>query len=129
MRLKDLAINQVPFYYCTYMGEVEEVDDDGYLTGDTVIKYSDPVPAKARISPNTKDAEVMPFGVDLVYDKAISTVQDLPIDEYTKLYIDRVPTYDDNGKLTNEPDYEVVRVAKDLQQRVWAIKRISGEND
>ena len=33
LRLKDLRLNQVPFYYQTYDGTVDEVDEDGNLTG------------------------------------------------------------------------------------------------
>ena len=124
MKLKDLKINQVTFWYRTYLGEIEEVDEDGYLTGSKTIAFSEPVMAKARISPNTQDAQTMPFGVELDYDKAMSTVQDLPIDEYSQLFVDIEPEYDENGKLINEADYKVVRVAKDLQQKVWAIKKI-----
>lgn len=116
MRLKDLRINQVSFWYQTYLGEEDEVDEDGNYTGDTVAKYSSPVQAHARISPNVGEAVRSPFGASLQYDKQISTVQNLPIDEHTKLFIE-VPS-------SEEPDYECVGVAKDLQQNVWAIRRI-----
>ena len=86
LRLKDLRLNQVPFYYQTYDGTVDEVDEDGNLTGESIPKYSNPVRVLARVSPNSGNAEDSPFGKDIVYDKTISTVQKLPIDEYSKLY-------------------------------------------
>ena len=129
MKLKDLKINQVPFYYQLYEGEEEAIDIDGYLTGEKVIKYSAPIKEEARISPNTQDAQTMPFGVELQYDKAISTVKDLPIDEFSVLFIDTVPEYDEDGKLINKADYTVVKVAKDLQQKVWAVRKIVDEVD
>ncbi len=122
----DLAENQRDFYYQTYIGEVEEVDEDGYLTGNSNPSYSNPIKASAMISENTSDAEYMPFGKDLVYDKMISTVQDLPIDEYSKLFVDVVPVINEDGSTDTEPDYEVKRVSKGLYQRVWAIKKVEG---
>ena len=75
LRLKALRLNQVPFYYQTYDGTVDEVDEDGNLTGESIPKYSNPVRVLARVSPNSGNAEDSPFGKDIVYDKTISTVQ------------------------------------------------------
>lgn len=126
MKLKDLKANQVPFYYQTYGEKKAEVDEDGYLTGEYEISYSEPIKAWARISPNTSEVQDTPFGKDLVYDKMISTVQNLPIDEHSKLYIDVVPQFHFDGSTDTEPDYIVVKVAKDMNQNMWAIRRIEG---
>ena len=66
LRLKDLRLNQVPFYYQTYDGTVDEVDEDGNLTGESIPKYSNPVRVLARVSPNSGNAEDSPFGKDIV---------------------------------------------------------------
>lgn len=122
----DLAENQREFYYQTYNGEVESVDDEGYLTGEPVTSYSNPIKAKAMISENTSDSIISPFGKDLVYDKMISTVQDLPIDEYSRLFIDVVPVIKEDGSTDTKPDYIVKRVSKGIYQRVWAIQKVEG---
>ena len=122
----DLPENQREFYYQTFNGETEGVDDDGYYTGEPVTTYSNPVKAKAMISENTSEVSDAPFGKDLVYDKMISTVQDLPIDEYSKLFVDIVPDIKEDGSTDTEPDYEVVKVSKGIYQRVWAIRRVEG---
>ena len=122
----DLPENQREFYYQTYITSEEEYDEDGYLTGEDKSYYSNPIKAKAMISENTSDAVEMPFGKDLVYDKMISTVQDLPIDEYSKLFIDVEPVLNEDGTTDTKPDYEVVKVAKGIYQRVWAIRKIDG---
>lgn len=124
LRLKDLRINQVPFWYQQFMGEEDVLDDDGNLTGETKKVYSNPVMALARISPNTGQAESNPFGINTDYDKAISTVQNLPIDEYSRLFIDIEPVINSDGSTDTEPDYRCVVPKKDLQQNVWAIKKI-----
>lgn len=126
LRLKDLRLNQVPFYYQTYDGTVDEVDEDGNLTGESIPKYSNPVRVLARVSPNSGNAEDSPFGKDIVYDKTISTVQKLPIDEYSKLFIDVVPVLNEDGSTDTEPDYICVCPKHDLQQNLWAIRKIKG---
>ena len=124
----DLEENQREFYYQTYVEEGEdEVDEDGYLTGEKVsATYSNPIKAKAMISENTSEVTDTPFGKDLVYDKMISTVQDLPIDEFSKLFIDVVPVIKQDGSTETEPDYIVKKVAKGLYQKVWAIQKVDG---
>ena len=122
----DLEANQREFYYQTYINGEEIVDDDGYLTGEDKSYYSNPIKAKAMISENTSEAVNMPFGKDLVYDKMISTVQDLPINEYSKLFVDVVPVFNEDGSTSTEPDYEVVKVSKGIYQRVWAIRKVEG---
>lgn len=124
MRLKDLPANQVPFWYQQYVGEVDVVDEDGNLTGETARAYSNPTPARARISPNTGRMESSPFGADISYDKSISTVVRLPIDEYSLLFIDREPVINADGSTDTEPDYYCVVAKNDLTQNVWAIKKI-----
>lgn len=126
VQMFDLVENQREFYYQTYIGEEDEVDDNGYLTGEKIPTYSAPIKARAMISENTSDAIDMPFGKDLVYDKMISTVQDLPIDEYSKLFIDVIPVFDENGFTETKPDYVVKRVSKGIYQKVWAIQKVDG---
>ena len=126
MTLQDLPENQVPFWYQEYLGEADELDEDDYPTGDKVPSYAPPVRAMARISANTGNAQDSPFGQNIIYDKSISTVQKLPINEQTKLFIDIEPEFDDNGKLLNEPDYQCVCPKYGLIQNVWAIKKLRG---
>lgn len=126
MKLKDLKQNQVPFYYQNPGKVTDILDEDGYMTGEYDIEGGDIVKEYARISPNTADYVNAPFGKDLVYDKMIATVQDLPINEQTKLFIDVVPEFHFDGSTSTKPDYEVVKVAKDLNEHVWAIRRIEG---
>ena len=122
----DLEENQREFYYQTYIESMEEVDEDGYLTGETTSGYSNPIWAKAMISENTSEVADAPFGKDLAYDKMISTVQDLPITEQSKLFVDVVPVFNEDGSTDTKPDYEVVKVSKGIYQRVWAIRKVEG---
>ena len=126
MYMGDLPENQVPFWYQTYEGEEYELDDEGRRTDDKIAKYSNPVMAMARVSSNTGEAADSPFGRDIIYDKAISTVKKLPIDEYTRLFIDREPILNADGSTDSEPDYSCICVKNGLVQNVWAIKKIKG---
>lgn len=129
LRLRDLRINQVPFWYQQFIREEDVLDEDGNLTGDTRKIYGNPVLALARISPNTGQAESSPFGINTDYDKAISTVQKLPIDEYSRLFIDIEPVINADGSTDTEPDYYCVAPKNDLQQNVWAVKKIRAAID
>lgn len=126
MEIRDLKANQREFYYQLFRGEQPVYDDEGYDTGEPQISYSEPIKASAMISANTSDVLDTPFGKDCVYDKMISTVQNLPIDEFSKLFIDVVPVIEEDGTTYTKPDYEVVRVAKGLYQNVWAVRRVDG---
>lgn len=126
MKIKDLPQNQVPFWYQTYEGMRDKIDSQGRITGDKEEFYSNPVRAKARVSSSSGNAYESPFGSDIAYDKSISTVQKLPIDEYTRLFIDREPVINEDGSTDSEPDYRVVCVKLGLIQNVWAIAKIRG---
>lgn len=127
MKIRDLSENQVSFWYQTYEGEISEIN--GKYTGEKIKQYSTPMRAKARISSSTGNLYESPFGSDIAYDKSISTVQKLPIDEYTKLFIDKEPVLNEDGTTDDEPDYRVVCVKLGLVQNVWAIKKIRGVVD
>ena len=110
-------------YYRLYNTQVPAVDEDGYETGETTVGYGDPVQLKCNISPAKGNAQSEFFGVLESYDKVIVTDQmDCPIDENTVLYVDREPEYED-GKVVNEYDYIVRRVAKSLNHISYAISR------
>jgi hypothetical protein len=129
MKIRDLPENQVSFWYQTYDGEQDIIDSKGRITGDKEKVYSNPVQVKARVSSSTGNLYESPFGSDIAYDKSISTVQKLPIDEYTRLFIDREPVLEQDGSTKTEPDYRVVCVKTGLIQNVWAIKKIRGATD
>ena len=129
MEIKDLKANQRDFYYQLYLGETPILDEEGYETGESEISYSAPTKVSAMISENTSDVQEMPFGRDCVYDRMISTVQDLPIDEHSRLFIDVVPEIGEDGEVQTRPDYEVTKVAKGIYQKVWAIKKVDGYAD
>lgn len=123
----------IPIYETGLDGNLvlDPVTGEPILTGDFTTKYKDPVSFEANVSPARSEASTDPFGVDVKYDKTISSCEiDLPIDELSRLFVDKEPRYDADGTLINEADYKVVKVAKSLNSLLIAIKkRTEGEDE
>ena len=116
--MRDLIRNRVPFWYSVYEGK-DPIVKDGFDTGQYQEKYSEPVRAWAQISPATGDSSTEMFGASVSYDRVISTVQQLPINEYSRLWIDTDPT------TGGQWDYRVKRVAMGLTNNLWAIEKVT----
>lgn len=123
MRL--LKKNERPFYYQLYEDVTMLKASTGYYTGEKGVSYSDPVKLMGNISAVTGESVVAEFGTYDDYSKVILlTDMTCPIDENSVLWIDRVPTYDGEGNLTNTPDYVVRHVAKTLNVIAYAIAKV-----
>lgn len=121
--MRTLERNKTPFWYCLYKGKVP-ILDDGYETGETQIEYSRPISMMANISASSGIAQAEQFGNLLSYDKVIVTDDiDCPIDENTVLFVERKPTYDDEGNPLY--DYVVKRIAKSLNSISIAISKVT----
>lgn len=131
--MKCLARNKVTFYYALYTGKSAIVNTQGQDTGEEKNTYSDPVAYKANISAAKGETEVRQFGDNLAYDRVIVLDNTAPaINEYSILWVDTIPTLDDQGKLatgqTGEVitphDYIVKKVAKSLNSVLVAISKV-----
>lgn len=122
--MRCLFRNKTPFYYALYQGEADITDEEGNFTGERKVIYSDAVSMKANLSPSKGTSQVEQFGTDIGYDRVIVTDDmNCPIDEHTILWIDTVPTYDEDGNPIC--DYIVKRVAKSLSSVSIAITRVN----
>lgn len=115
--MRNLKRNQVPFWYSLYLTK-EEILKDGVKTGQYKEVYSDPIEAMASISSTTGGSDVELFGTAVTYDRIISSVEPLPIDEYSRIWIDKDPA---TGAAA---DYKVKRVAPGLDQHLWAVEKV-----
>ena len=122
--MRTLRRNQQKFYYALYGGKVLLVDSYGYKTGETVNSYGDPVLCRANISPASGETVAQQFGGDESYDKVIVTELDLPIDEYSLLWVDTMPTLKQDGSTDTPHDYVVRKVAKSLNSVSYGITRV-----
>ena len=100
--------NKQPFWYALLGDVVEDYDEYGNQTG-TSTTYGKPIKALANISPAKGNVLSREFGDDDNYDKQIVTGdRDIPIDEYSVLWIDTVPELDENGALKVNNNGEIV---------------------
>ena len=100
--------NMQAFWYAEYDATAEGYDEYGNQNT-TYTTYKNPVKAYANISPAKGNVLSREFGDDDSYDKQIVTGdRDIPIDEYSVLWIDSEPELDENGALKVNADGEIV---------------------
>ena len=123
--MRTLRRNRRPFYYALYGVEVLLVDSDGYKTGEKSISYSNPVLCRANIGTASGETTAQQFGGDESYDKIIVTENlNLPIDEYSHLWVDTMPTLKQDGSTDTPHDYIVRKVAKSLNSVSYGITKV-----
>lgn len=107
--MKQLKRNKRKFWYSKYLGKTAITDENGNLTGESTVSYSEPVECEGNVSFPTGFANVEKFGLIVSYDILITLEDpDTPIDESTVLWV-----Y--NRDPETEPfDFEVRRVARSL---------------
>lgn len=116
--MKTAECNKKTFYFRTYQGRQEILDDDGYETGSTAIQYGELETARGSISPNKGKASIEMFGSDLSYSNTI-IVDDMSIDmdENSIVWIRKSPV--------DEPhDYVVVARAEGLTNISFAVRKV-----
>lgn len=115
--MKCMERNKETFWYANYAGK-EEILDGGKRTGQFRVKYSDPIMAKASISPARGGLNEELFGVNAVYDRTIITDDtEIDISGTSVLWIENAP---------GEPwDYQVEEIARSKNIVAVAIKRVS----
>lgn len=123
--MKCMIRNMRPFYYATYEGKSEIIDEYGNKTGEYEIIYSKPVKCKGNISPAQGEIQSRQFGDSESYDKVIvlSNVN-VPINEHSILWVDSLPTISEEGTTETPYDYTVKEVARSLNSVSIAIRKV-----
>lgn len=95
------------------------VNDDGELTGEHEISYSEPVKALMNVSGGRGQADINLFGIGSSSMRTIVT-EDLetPFSEETVFWVERDPD-------TEPFDYRVVNISRTVNQVVIAIDEVS----
>jgi len=122
--MRTLLRNQRKFYYALYGEKSSLTDSYGYDTGEEVVTHGNPVLCRANISPASGETVAQQFGGDESYDKVIVTELDLPIDEYSILWVDTMPTLKQDGSTDTPHDYVVRKVAKSINSTSYAISKV-----
>lgn len=132
--MRTMLRNKSSFYYALYESKVAKTDEYGNVTGEYDVIHGNPVEFAANISAAKGETTTRQFGESESYDKVIVMDNDAPpIDEYTILWVDRVPQVDETGALViNEEgevitphDYIVKKVARSLNSVSIAISKVN----
>ena len=119
--MRNLKRNCQTIYYSLYLGKEMNTDANGNKTGTYTPQYSEPHFCSISVSPAQGVSDTREFGEFSDYDKTLSTTEELPIEELTRLWVDDLDT-------THPHDYEVTKVAKGLNQYKYAIKKVKVKN-
>ena len=125
--MRGLVRNKSKFYYASYIGETEIIDEYGNATGEYKVLYSDPIVCRANISAAQGEMQTRQFGESESYDKVI-VLDDInaPIDEHSILWVDTLPLLNDDDATPH--DYVVKKVAKSLNGMSIAIRKVRVDN-
>lgn len=123
--MRGMVRNKSKFYYASYIGETEIIDEYGNSTGEYKILYSNLNEGSANISAAQGNTEIRQFGESESYDKVI-VLDDIntPINEYSILWVDTLPHLNADGSTTTPHDYVVTRKAKSLNTVLLAIRKV-----
>lgn len=128
--MRDLVSNQSTIYYSMYAGKQSIRNSAGLKTGQSKQLYTNPKEAKICVSTPTGQNTDNPFGNFSDYDKVMTTTdKTFFADEYSVLWIDVVPTIEEDGSTETDYDYRVVKVAPWKNQIAYAIKKIPANID
>ena len=118
--MRNLMRNCQKVLYSLYEGKEANIDKNGRKTGTYSPKYSEIYSCFISVSPAQGASDTRDFGEFSDYDKTLSTTEELPIDELTRLWVDNIDE-------TKPHDYIVTKVAKGINQFKYAIKKVKVE--
>lgn len=117
--MRSLKRNQRKIWYA--LRNVSASSDTWGNTHD-ITEYSQPQEYKINVTAVSGEAEPKAFGSDLQYDREMITCDmGCPIDEYSRIWIDRNPTETHN--------YEVIAKSESLNSIRYAIKKVDVRNE
>ena len=124
--MRTLLRNKTKFYYASYIGETETLDEYGNRTGEYIMSHSAPVEHSGNISPAKGEKQTEQFGESESYDKVIVLDdRNAPIDEHSILWVDTLPSLNEDGTTATPHDYEVKAVARSLNGMSIAIRKVN----
>ena len=124
--MRCMVRNKSKFYYASYIGETEIVDEYGNATGEYEVLFGKPTECFGNISPAQGEVQTRQFGESMSYDKVV-VLDDIsaPLDEHSILWVDTLPTLNEDGMTDTPYDYTVKKVARSLNGVSIAIRKVS----
>lgn len=132
--MRCMVRNKTTFYYALHTGQIEIVDEYGNATGQYSVTYGEPTKLFGNVSAAQGEMQTRQFGESESYDKVIVLDNpNIPIDEYSILWVDSRPELTDDGHLARNDknevktphDYIVKKVARSLNSVSIAISKVS----
>lgn len=123
--MRCMVRNKTTFYYASYIGETEIVDEYGNRTGEFSLNYGKPMRMSGNVSAAQGEMQSRQFGESESYDKVIVLDdRNTPIDEYSILWVDTLPHLNEDGSTDTPHDYIVRRVARSINGVSIAIGKV-----
>ena len=123
--MRGMVRNKSEFYYASYIGKTEIIDEYGNATGEYAISYGNPIKYFGNISAAQGEVQSRQFGESESYDKVIVLDdRNAPIDEHSILWIDTLPHFNEDGTSATPHDYIVKKVARSLNAVSIAIRKV-----
>lgn len=97
-------------------------NESGLLTGTHKLSYSEPTPFHANVSAAKGETSTRQFGEDEGYDRTIVCSNDIPIDEYSVLWIGIKPF--ENGESVPW-NYIVKKIARSINSVTIAVRQVN----
>lgn len=116
--MRTLRKNERTIYYALYLGETENVDENGNLTSESTPEYGDPVMFKCNVSAATGADAVQAFGNYAEYSRTICVADTAcPMDEDSIVWFGVEPDKPHN--------YIVVRRADSKNGILYALREVT----
>jgi len=123
--MRTMTRNRQVFYSASFVSATMGIDKDGNYT-EMKNTYSDPVEHMGVFTPANGTANDQVFGMNEIYDKVITLNQgENYLEIGSVLWVDTMPTLDQQGKTTTPYDYVVVKVAPSLNFINVAIRKVT----
>ena len=123
--MRCMVRNKSKFYYASYIGETDIIDENGDITGEYNLSYEKPVEMFGNVSAAQGEIQSRQFGESESYDKVIVLDdKDTPIDEYARIWVDTLPLLNEDGSTDTPHDYVVKKVARSLNGVSIAISKV-----
>ena len=123
--MRCMVRNKSKFYYASYIGKTEIIDEYGNRTGEYNISYSNPIEKLGNVSAAQGEMQSRQFGESESYDKVIVLDdRNAPIDEHSILWVDTLPQLNEDGSTDTPHDYVVKCVARSLNGVLVAIRKV-----
>ena len=123
--MRCMVRNKSKFYYASYIGKTEIIDEYGNATGEYQVLFGNPIKCFGNISAAQGEMQSRQFGESESYDKVIVLDErNAPIDEHSILWVDTLPHLNEDGTTDTPHDYVITRKAVSLNGVSIAIRKV-----